>query len=109
MNESLPFLEDGEIGATLQRLVACLEKTQAKYAIVGGIAVCALGHQRSTGDVDVLLNAKGFDRFRQRCVPQQYDTVPGRSRRFLDRISRVRVDVVLRGGLQIDPLPMIRA
>jgi hypothetical protein len=82
---------------TLRRLVANLEKAKIPYAVVGGMAVNAHRHKRTTADVDVLLTAAGLEEFRRRFVPKSYDLVPGRARRFLDRRHRVQMGILVTG------------
>jgi hypothetical protein len=45
----------------------------------------------------VLLTPQGFEEFRRRFVPKNYDTVPRRSRRFIDKKNRVTIDVLVTG------------
>lgn len=87
----------GKEHKTMRRLVANLEKASIPYAIMGGMAVNAHGHERTTKDVDVLLTAEGFEAFRKRFVPRSYDPVPGRPRRFLDRQQQVTFDILVTG------------
>lgn len=82
---------------TMRRLVKKLEKAEIPYAIVGGMAVNAHGHQRTTKDLDVLLTAEGFAQFKERFVPKDYETTPKRSRRFVDRKNDVTVDILITG------------
>jgi hypothetical protein len=64
---------------------------------MGGMAVNAHRYERTTKDLDVLLTPKGLEEFRKRFVPKNYQTVPGRSRRFVDRINNVTLDILLEG------------
>lgn len=82
---------------TLRRLVKRLEKAKIPYAIVGAMAVNAHRYRRTTTDVDVLLTPAGFDDFRRLFVPKEYETVPRRSRRFVDSKDKVGVDVLVTG------------
>lgn len=82
---------------TLGRLVRRLEKAAIPHAFMGGMAVYAHGHRRLTDDVDVLLTREGLEEFRKRFVPKNYQPVPGRSRRFVDRVTGVIVDVLVTG------------
>src|SRR5262245_33783635 len=59
----------GKEHKTMQRLVDNLRKARIPYAIMGGMAVNAHGHERTTKDVDVLLSYEGFMEFRRRYVP----------------------------------------
>jgi hypothetical protein len=45
----------------------------------------------------VLLTPEGFAEFRRRFVPKTYDPIPGRPRRFVDRVHEVTFDVLVTG------------
>jgi hypothetical protein len=94
---SMFFQGRDEVHKTMRRLVKRLEKAQIPYAILGGMAVNAHGHQRTTKDLDVLLTAEGFARFQERFVPKDYETMPKRPRRFVDRKNDVVLDVLVTG------------
>jgi hypothetical protein len=81
----------------MRRLARRLEKAGIPYAIMGAMAVNAHGAERTTKDVDVLLTQEGLDRFRQEFVGQDYDPIEGRSRRFVERKSKVTVDCLVTG------------
>ncbi len=87
----------GEVHETMKRLVGRLRKAGIPYAIVGGMAVNAHGHERLTKDVDVLLTAEGFAEFMSLHVPKHYEPAPGRQRRFVERKSKRTVDVLVTG------------
>jgi hypothetical protein len=61
------------------------------------MAVFAHQHRRATNDVDVLLTPEGLAAFREQFVPKNYDSVPNRGRRFVDRTSKVSIDVLVTG------------
>jgi hypothetical protein len=82
---------------TMRRLAKRLEKAGIPYAIVGGMAVNAHRHERTTKDVDILLTGEGFAEFRRRFVPKYYESQPRRARRFVDRTNQVTVDVLVTG------------
>jgi hypothetical protein len=82
---------------SMRRLVKRLDKAKIPYAIMGGMAVFAHKHRRATNDVDVLLTEAGFEEFRNRFVPKEYDPIPGRPRRFVERSSEVTLDVLVTG------------
>ncbi|MCI0460012.1 MAG: hypothetical protein L0Z62_23925 [Gemmataceae bacterium] len=83
---------------TLFRLAKRLEEGGIPYAVTGGMAVNAHGHHQTTDDVDVLLSAEGLTEFRGRFA-EAYDATPLRGgRRWLDRVNRVPVDVVVAGA-----------
>jgi len=83
---------------SLRRLIARLEKAALPYAVMGGLAVYVHGYRRFTDDVDVLLTREGFEEFRRRYVPKNYDSVPGRSRRFVDKQNQVTIDILVAGN-----------
>jgi hypothetical protein len=87
----------GKEHKTMRRLVQNLDKAGIAYAIVGGMAVNAHGHERTTKDVDVLLTADGFNIFRRRFVPKSYDLVEGHPRRFFDRRNKCMFDILVTG------------
>jgi len=82
---------------TMRRVADALEAAGIPYAIVGGMAVNAHGHRRTTGDVDFLLTAAGLDAFRKLLAVGGFEQVPGRPRRFLDRAHNVTFDVLVTG------------
>ena len=82
---------------TMRRVARRLERKGIPYAVVGGMAVFAHKHRRATNDVDILLTREGFEEFRQLFVPKDYATVPKRTRRFVDRASKVTLDVLVTG------------
>jgi hypothetical protein len=94
---SMFFAGKDEIHKTLRRLMKKLEKAGIPYAVMGAMAVNAHGHDRTTGDVDILLTPQGFADFRSRLVGKHYRPIEGRSRRFADAKNDVRVDVMLSG------------
>jgi hypothetical protein len=91
------FQKNDPVHKTMRRLVKRLEKAAIPYAIVGGMAVNAHGHHRTTADLDILLSAEGFEIFKQRFVPKNYAVQEGRPRRFEDRTNEVKVDFLITG------------
>lgn len=81
----------------LRRLIRRLNKAGITYAVMGGLAVYVHGYRRLTDDVDVLLTGEGFAEFRRQFVPKNYDPVPGRSRRFIDKQNQVTIDILITG------------
>jgi hypothetical protein len=82
---------------TMNKIAADLVKAHIPYAIVGGMAVNAHRHGRTTDDVDVLLTEEGFAQFRRLYVPKTYGKVPKRSKRFLDPTNGVTFDILVTG------------
>jgi hypothetical protein len=91
------FQKNDPVYKTMRRIVKQLVKAKIPYAIMGGMAVNAHGHRRTTDDVDVLLTREGFAEFRKRFVPKDYDTHPQLPRRFTDRKNEVTIDFLISG------------
>ena len=81
----------------MRRVAAALDRSGIAYAIVGGMAVNAHRHSRTTKDVDLLLSGDGFAAFRKLVATGEFDPVPGRSRRFADRETGVAFDILVTG------------
>ena len=82
-----------------------LDRAGIAYAIVGGMAVNAHRHERTTKDVDFLLSADGWTAFRAMTVDQGFDPVPGHPRRFVDRTTGVAIDILVTGLFPGSGLP----
>jgi hypothetical protein len=94
---SMFFDGKDEVHKTLRRLVRRLEKASIPYAVLGGMAVFAHRYRRTTHDVDVLLTDAGLAEFRRLFVPKYYQNVPGRSRRFVDKRNKKKIDILVAG------------
>jgi hypothetical protein len=94
---SMFFEGKDEVHKTMRRLVRRLERAGIPYAVMGGMAVNAHKHRRTTGDVDVLLTAEGLGEFKGHFVPKNYATVLNRPRRFVDKVNQVEVDILVTG------------
>src|SRR5688572_14409347 len=70
------FQGTDRVHETMRRVADRLESAGIHYAIVGGMAVNAHGHERTTKDVDFLLTADGLDAF-IRLFGRDFEPVPG--------------------------------
>jgi hypothetical protein len=91
------FQKNDPVHKTMRRVVKRLERAGIAYAVVGGMAVNAHGHQRTTADVDLLLTPEGLTEFQRRFVSRNYESIPGRPRRFTDRTNGVKIDFLVAG------------
>jgi hypothetical protein len=91
------FQRSDPVHKTLRRTIKNLEKANIPYALMGGMAVNLHGYRCTTNDVDILLTAEGLAEFQRRFVPKQYDAIPGRPRRFMDRKNQVIIDFLVTG------------
>lgn len=91
------FQKNDPVHKTMRRIAKQLGKAKIPYAIVGGMAVNAHGHHRTTDDVDLLLTREGLSEFRKRFVPKHYDAHNQLLRRFTDRANQVTIDFLVTG------------
>lgn len=94
---SMFFQGRDEVHKTMYRVIKRLTKANIPYVVLGGMALSAHRYRRATTDVDILLTKESLAEFRKRFVPQNYDTVPRRPRRFVDRVNKVTMDVLVTG------------
>src|SRR5437762_14130988 len=66
------FQGTDRVHQTMRRVADKLEEAQIPYAIVGGMAVNAHRHERTTKDVDFLLTAEGLTVFTRLFVDQDF-------------------------------------
>lgn len=91
------FQGTDRVHQTMRRVAQRLDQSGIAYAIIGGMAVNAHRHQRTTNDVDFLLSADGWTAFRALIAAGEFDPTPSRPRRFIDRATGVTFDVLVTG------------
>ena len=92
------FQGEDPVHQAMRRLARRFQRASIPYAVVGGMAVNAHRHRRTTGDVDFLITAEGFAEFQKRFVGRQYAAVPDRPLRFVDRTNEVIIDLLIAGS-----------
>src|SRR5689334_6134420 len=95
---SMFFEGNDRVHQAMRRVVGELDKAGIRYAIIGGMAVNAHRHSRTTKDVDFLLEAAGLASLHRLAAAAEFDPVPGRPRRFTDRATGVTFDILVAGG-----------
>ena len=99
------FMGTSDVHQALARVTARLEELHIPYAVCGGMAVNAHGHERTTTDIDVLLTPEGLARFKAESLGRGYlEKFPG-SRGVRDTATRVPIDFLLTGGIPGDGTP----
>lgn len=92
------FFEGGDaVHQTMRRVASCLDEAGIAYCIVGGMAVNAHRHRRTTADVDVLLTSAGLRAFENLIAEADFERQPNRAKRFIDLKTGVSVDVLVTG------------
>lgn len=91
------FRGQSPIHEAARRLAQALDELHVPYVVVGALAVNAHGHERTTGDVDVLLTRDGLHAFKQRWLGRGWvEKLPG-AERLADVVSAVPVRILLTG------------
>ena len=91
------FQGNDPVHQTMRRVAGKLEEAKIPYAIVGGMAVNAHRHERTTKDVDFLLTSEGLATFLRHFVGTDFEHVTGRPRRFVDRVNGITFDILVTG------------
>lgn len=92
------FQGTDDVHQTMRRVAAALDAAGIAYAVVGGMAVNAHRHARTTKDVDFLVSAAGWATLKGLVAAGQFTPTPGRPRRFADPTTGVLFDVLITGG-----------
>ena len=92
------FEKAGPVWETLRKLEQQLNEAGIPYVIIGGMALYAHNYPRTTQDVDLVVTAEGFQRFKE-LFGTQYSPREGAPRRFMDRRSEAWFDFLIAGQL----------
>lgn len=96
----------GDIYASLEMLVADLDRNGLDYAIIGGMALVAYGYRRFTEDIDILMTAEALQLFRDSFLHRGYvPTFAGATRSFRNTQTGVRIEIVTSGEYPGDGKP----
>jgi hypothetical protein len=82
----------------MRSVAATFERHQIAYAILGGMAVNAHRHVRTTGDVDFLVRTESLATIRTLASQGVFTAAPGRTRRFVDPATGIHFDVLITGA-----------
>jgi len=93
------FEKTGPVWDTLRELERRLHEANLDYVVIGGLALNAYEYDRQTIDVDVVLTAEGFKRFKDQYAGSTYHSTPKLPRRFIDPATGVTIDVLIAGQL----------
>jgi len=101
----LQSMGEAKVQKAATRIAAVLDEMGIPYALVGGLAVMAHGHLRSTTDVDLLMTAEGLKRFKERWLGLGWVDVFNGSKNMRDAVNNVKVEILLTGDYPGDGLP----
>ena len=96
---------EGYVWDTLRRIAGELDRLSIPYAVADGIALQHFGLQRSTQDVDVLVEADGLAQLHQRLVGRGYLRKSPESRHLRDEVTRIRIEFLVAGEYPGDGQP----
>ena len=100
------FQHEGDIYATLRRLVDELDENGLDYALIGGLALVAHGYRRFTEVIDILMTLEALQVFRERLLGRGYlPAFSGAMKDFCDTQTGVRIKVIATGEYPGDGKP----
>lgn len=91
------FEKTGPVWETLRALAARLNEADIPYVVIGGLALNAFHYPRQTVDVDVVVTADGYQRFRERFLGSPYTHCGDLPRRYFDPNTEVAIDFLIAG------------
>src|SRR5437773_8773864 len=95
---SMFFDGTDRIHQAMRKLADLFEQQKIEYAIVGGMAVNAHRHARTTGDVDFLIRPEGLKQIRDLVTEGVLVADKSRPRRFIEPTTGVQFYVLLTGA-----------
>ena len=100
------FMGKGILNKTLARLSNDLEAHDIDYAVIGAAALLAHGYPRLTEDIDLVMTAKGLQKFHDELVGHGYvPAFPGAKKRLRSTIDGVIIEVMTTGEYPGDGKP----
>lgn len=91
------FEKTGPVWETLRALAARLNEADIPYVVIGGLALNAFHYPRQTADVNVVVTADGYPRFRERFLGSPYTRGGDLTRRYFDPHTEVPIDFLIAG------------
>lgn len=89
----------------MKNVVSAFNSAGIQYAIVGGMAVNAHRHIRTTKDVDFLVSGAGWLEIKKLVAGGTFQSVPNRPRRFVEPQTGISFDILITGGFPGNGLP----
>ena len=100
------FMGQGRLNNTLTQLAADLKDHDIDYVVIGAVALLAHGYPRFTEDIDLVLTAKGLDKFHDELVGLGYaPAFPGARKRLRSTKDGVSIEVMITGEYPGDGKP----
>ena len=99
------FMGDDPVHQTLHRIAARLDQIGVPYAVAGGMALNAHGHQRATLDVDILVTSEGLKKIHAELEGLGYIALFAGSKNLKDTQTTVRIEFLVAGQFPGDGKP----
>lgn len=99
------FMGDDPVHHTLRRIAGRLDQLGIPYAVAGGMALNAHGHQRATLDVDILVTSEGLKKIHAELEGLGYVAPFAGSKNLKDTQSTVRIEFRVAGQFPGDGKP----
>ncbi len=99
------FEGDSLVQKAMRRIARRLDELDVSYAIVGGMALFAHGHERFTQDVDILVSREGLKRIHERLDGLGYVPPFTGSKQLRDTEFGVRIEFLVAGEFPGDGKP----
>jgi len=99
------FVGDSPVQVAAQQIAHRLEEAEIPYAIAGALCLGAHGVLRATEDVDVLVNRKGLERFKEKWLGRGYVNLRPGGKAVRDTEQNIKIDFLLSGDFPGDGLP----
>ena len=99
------FMRQDKVFESLQRITRRLADLRVPYAVAGGMALVAHGYDRTTVDVDILLDAEGLARVHAELDGLGYVPPFKGSKHLRDVESSVRIEFLVAGQFPGDGKP----
>jgi hypothetical protein len=101
----LHFEGESLVQKTLRRIARRLEELEVPYAVAGGMALFAHGHERFTNDVDILVSREGLNVIHARLDGLGYVPPFTGSKQLRDTEYGVRIEFLVAGEFPGDGKP----
>jgi hypothetical protein len=99
------FMKDDRVHQTFRAITQKLQELQIPYAVVGGMAVVAHGYDRTTDDVDILVNSNGLKAIHRELEGLGYLAIFAGSKNLRDARTGVRIEFLITGQYPGDGKP----
>lgn len=99
------FMREDRVHRTLRRLAQRLEQLKIPYAVADGMALVAHGYERTTVDVDLLVDARGLEAIHEHFDGLGYVPPFSGSKNLRDADTGVRIEFIITGQYPGDGKP----